>query len=512
MSHAVGLEDALGLTAYSRPAVYTSTHAPNHDRNLRRISRAIESSLIFGHVRAAGHMASVHEYNCHPYSKGRYLFMHNGEVAMFSSIRRKLLSTLRDENFEHISGTTDSELLFALFLDQLPDAHTLQDPAVIKEAVRTMLRKVVELTPGVASSLNIAVTDGETTVATRYRSFVEKEKGKQPPSLYYCLHRPFRGDKEWNFSKTGAMVNHMKGSMLEVSSMEDNNRMAGDGAPCTPKPQNQQPRQQQQPQAHSDGTLSLSSSCGSGSSSAPRHGMARVVARTPSLPAVACGGGDSSAPRQRADRKVASTPTLPAPAAEPARSALTSSLQQPQQQGDCNAEAQSQSFTEGGRPRASHMTSDTLIFASEPLNLQGDDASGESPKWHLLPANTLAVLVPHRPGRGRCKRRDLVTSIADGKTKSDTPVIRVQFESLDDIHRGCCEDPPAPAVAQSIDDFGSARVAISPRKSPRPMRAPSTASVPVSVHSSKGVSLLAGRFGAVGLHGGTDEIACSAPR
>ena len=91
MSHAVGLEDALGLTAYSRPAVYTSTHAPNHDRNLRRISRAIESSLIFGHVRAAGHMASVHEYNCHPYSKGRYLFMHNGEVAMFSSIRRKLL-------------------------------------------------------------------------------------------------------------------------------------------------------------------------------------------------------------------------------------------------------------------------------------------------------------------------------------------------------------------------------------------------------------------------------------
>ena len=38
--------------------------------------------------------------------------MHNGEVHGFKKIRRSLLATLRDDLFEHISGTTDSEVLF----------------------------------------------------------------------------------------------------------------------------------------------------------------------------------------------------------------------------------------------------------------------------------------------------------------------------------------------------------------------------------------------------------------
>jgi predicted glutamine amidotransferase len=44
--------------------------------------------------------------------------MHNGNVHGFTKIRRALLERLRDCLFEWLSGTTDSELLFALFLNQ----------------------------------------------------------------------------------------------------------------------------------------------------------------------------------------------------------------------------------------------------------------------------------------------------------------------------------------------------------------------------------------------------------
>ena len=49
--------------------------------------------------------------------------MHNGNVNDFTKIRRALLERLRDCLFEWLSGTTDSELLFALFLNQVRPAR-----------------------------------------------------------------------------------------------------------------------------------------------------------------------------------------------------------------------------------------------------------------------------------------------------------------------------------------------------------------------------------------------------
>ena len=76
-----GMVDRHGLDAYCRPAVYTTVAAPSHDRNLRSLSKSLNGVLLFGHVRAAGPGASVHQYNCHPFVRGRYMFMHNGDVA-----------------------------------------------------------------------------------------------------------------------------------------------------------------------------------------------------------------------------------------------------------------------------------------------------------------------------------------------------------------------------------------------------------------------------------------------
>jgi hypothetical protein len=46
-------------------------------------------------------------------------WMHNGGIADFPKIKRKLQASLSDELFDVVNGNTDSEWAFALFLSQV---------------------------------------------------------------------------------------------------------------------------------------------------------------------------------------------------------------------------------------------------------------------------------------------------------------------------------------------------------------------------------------------------------
>eukprot|EP00640_Fibrocapsa_japonica_P007415 CAMPEP_0113949806 /NCGR_PEP_ID=MMETSP1339-20121228/77659_1 /TAXON_ID=94617 /ORGANISM="Fibrocapsa japonica" /LENGTH=189 /DNA_ID=CAMNT_0000957407 /DNA_START=36 /DNA_END=602 /DNA_ORIENTATION=+ /assembly_acc=CAM_ASM_000762 len=133
----------------------------------------------------------VSEENCHPFKRGRYTFMHNGGVPSFTRIRRNMLRQFRDEVFDSMEGTTDSEHIFGLFLNELDDFHTQQDPATIVTALKNSFKRLIclsrELGCLIPMSLNVAVTDGKTVVATRYRN----SRQQQPPSLYYAAAESF---------------------------------------------------------------------------------------------------------------------------------------------------------------------------------------------------------------------------------------------------------------------------------------------------------------------------------
>ena len=193
--------DKHGLDAYCRPAVYTTVAAPSHDRNLRSLSKSLNASLLFGHVRAAGPGASVHQYNCHPFVRGRYMFMHNGDVSDFKAIRRSLLAHLRDDLFDQISGTTDSELVFSLILNELPSVYEKVEPKVLEKAVFKAICIIIKSNKGKANSLNLAITDGETVIATRYRNSATEE----PPSLYFHLG-PMPGEKSWDLDNAEGLA------------------------------------------------------------------------------------------------------------------------------------------------------------------------------------------------------------------------------------------------------------------------------------------------------------------
>jgi predicted glutamine amidotransferase len=118
--------DGFGLGWYGAgdgPGVYRSVAPAWSDPNLRELAYHIESPLFMAHVRAAIG-SPVQETNCHPFRRGRWLFVHNGYVADFHALRRDLMLAVDPELFADIRGSTDTEVVFALAL-----THGLeQDP------------------------------------------------------------------------------------------------------------------------------------------------------------------------------------------------------------------------------------------------------------------------------------------------------------------------------------------------------------------------------------------------
>jgi len=116
--------------------------------------------------------------------------MHNGAVARFLRVKRKLGQKLSKEVYYTIEGTTDTEYVFSLLLDILGQDRELQDVPLEKITdafVRTiqilvnMIYSVEEPNePHVYSSLNFALTNGKIVIASRFRDGPE-----DPPSLYY---------------------------------------------------------------------------------------------------------------------------------------------------------------------------------------------------------------------------------------------------------------------------------------------------------------------------------------
>jgi predicted glutamine amidotransferase len=184
--------DGFGVAWYAQehieePALFRSITPAWSNANLLSIARVVKSHCILAHVRAATRMRSVSEMNCHPFTFGRWSFMHNGDLGGFDSLRRALLESLSDAAFELIRGGTDSEHLFALFVDELLQRDAEAEPLRMAHALEAAAARALALSAshgaGEPSYLNLAVSDGRAAVAMRYAS----EPGYAGESLY--VHR-----------------------------------------------------------------------------------------------------------------------------------------------------------------------------------------------------------------------------------------------------------------------------------------------------------------------------------
>lgn len=167
--------DGFGIGWYApeiddTPAVFTSTSPAWSNTNLLHITRKIKSPCFFSHVRAAS-IGGVNPYNCHPFVSGDWMWMHNGDTYDFISVKRHLRHLLDDDIYHQIQGETDSEHIFALFLQRVK-GQDLTNISVVADILGATLHEVRRLvhqfgTSG-ASYFNVCLTDGKRIIASRY--------------------------------------------------------------------------------------------------------------------------------------------------------------------------------------------------------------------------------------------------------------------------------------------------------------------------------------------------------
>ena len=161
--------DGFGIGWYGvgdTPGVFHSVEPAWNDRNLKDLARHLVSPLVFAHIRASTGGA-VQQTNCHPFRHSGWLWMHNGLIREFPTVKRDLSFAVDPSLYPEIEGSTDSELFFHLAL-----TFGLQDdpPAALERAVgfieETGRRHGVEH----PIQMTVATTDGKSVWAVRYSS------------------------------------------------------------------------------------------------------------------------------------------------------------------------------------------------------------------------------------------------------------------------------------------------------------------------------------------------------
>ena len=182
--------DGFGLGWYvpsisPEPALFTSTLPAWGDQNLLHLTAKIKSSAFFAHVRAAS-AGGVTHYNCHPFVYGPWMLMHNGGIADFIQIKRHLRRLLDDDIYNWIKGDTDSEHLFALFL-QLSKDRDLSQLSVVADVLEETFIQILQLAQYFNSKetsyFNVCLTDGKRLLASRFCSDLET----MPETMHYTL-------------------------------------------------------------------------------------------------------------------------------------------------------------------------------------------------------------------------------------------------------------------------------------------------------------------------------------
>ena len=179
--------DGYGMAWYpdgrdATPCVVTSLMPIWADRNVRELGRTIAASRILASVRNATPDMPIAQDANQPFASGRVLFMHNGYIQHFRrAMMRRLRDSLDDEFYVAIQTSTDSEHLFALLLNVLANGD-----GSLRGAVRETLARVRGWAEesGLVATLNLIVTDGETTVACRACTV------PPAPSLYVVEDHP----------------------------------------------------------------------------------------------------------------------------------------------------------------------------------------------------------------------------------------------------------------------------------------------------------------------------------
>lgn len=170
--------DGFGIAWYghlAEPGLFRDVCPAWSDSNLPSICRLVRAPLFLAHVRAATSGSNSRE-NCHPFSFGRWSFMHNGGLGDFDKMRRAMEAEIADRYYLARRGTTDSELLFLLLLSNGLEANPETALARTLARVRDLWRE--HGADGQPLRITCVLSDGERLFGFRHAS------DTKAPTLY----------------------------------------------------------------------------------------------------------------------------------------------------------------------------------------------------------------------------------------------------------------------------------------------------------------------------------------
>ncbi len=162
----------------TNPYTYKNILPIGSDINLPQLSRYIESNCVLAYVRSATPPLAVDLTNCQPFTNKGISFIHNGFINKFrETLYRPLRNCLDDYSYQLIHGTTDSEHIFALIVNELNLSPQLSLAEVLKNALTKLT--ALATTYHVYFSANVILSNGQELVASRYAN-------RYPtPTLYF---------------------------------------------------------------------------------------------------------------------------------------------------------------------------------------------------------------------------------------------------------------------------------------------------------------------------------------
>ena len=176
--------------------------------------------MFFAHVRASTGPALARD-NCHPFTVGRQMFMHNGQIGQFCAIKRRVEAMIPDDLYHHRSGTTDSEALFLASFAYGIDRDPIGGMAATLHAVHGLMLKA-----GLREALRFTacLTDGTDLFAFRWAS------DGRAPTLYWrqtqgnlvVVSEPLDGDRaQWTEVPQGCVLVARHGRPVVLHSLEE---------------------------------------------------------------------------------------------------------------------------------------------------------------------------------------------------------------------------------------------------------------------------------------------------
>ncbi|KTD25783.1 putative glutamine amidotransferase [Legionella lansingensis] len=182
MSHLLNLA-GFGLAAWDEtshnpkfPHLYKTPQLPFYDENLKNLASKISPHCLLAHLRGVSYhdRQIISNQNVHPFvfPSSNVALAHNGALSHFALMRYDLLEYVNSDYRKDITGTTDSEWIYAIFLSQLPSPvgnYGIEEiTTAITETLKILQRVRYKKNIKINSPVNLFISNGEFIAATRF--------------------------------------------------------------------------------------------------------------------------------------------------------------------------------------------------------------------------------------------------------------------------------------------------------------------------------------------------------